>query len=139
MKRIVVQEVAGPADESNAYLILCFVVLVAIVAIIGVICVIKRFTRKNEMRTVAQTVEHNVKGQPVKGDFLDIRATDEPQEDQQYHLRVNDVHQLGTLRPPTAESQSQNTAVDTARELLTDRDTAPVRIDEMRDTRHTYN
>lgn len=138
MKRIYIEQAESPAGDQNAYLILCFVVLIAIVAIVGVICIIKKCGGKS-MRGVAETVQHNVKGQPVKGDFLDFGdAAAEAQEEQQYRPTANDVHLVGTAaaRPATGDTASQQTAVDTARELLSEREVAPVRMDDAGDAMH---
>lgn len=138
MKRIYIEQAESPAGEQNAYLILCFVVLIAIVAIVGVICIIKKCGGKS-MRGVAETVQHNVKGQPVKGDFLDFGdAAAEAREEEQYRPTANDVHLVGTAaaRPATGDTASQQTAVDTARELLSEREVAPVRLDDAGDAMH---
>lgn len=88
------------------------------------------------MRNVAETVQHNVKGQPVKGDFHDIAdAAQEPQEDEQYRPRANDENLVGTMAntgsiPTRSETDTPHTAPDTNRDLMDERDVAPIRMDD---------
>lgn len=131
MKRIVIEQAESPIDEKNAYLILCFVVIIAILAIIGVICVIKKCGGKST-RSEIETVQHNVKGQPVKGDFLDFGdAAADAIEEQQYRPTANDVNLVGIARQGSGvETVTQQSAVDTARELFSERDVAAVRPED---------
>lgn len=85
------------------------------------------------MRNVAETVQHNVKGEPVKGDFHDIaNVVQEPQEDQQYRPNANDVNLVGTVARAAqgSETATQHTVVDTNRDLLSERDVAPIPMDD---------
>jgi len=71
MKRIIIEEAASPVNEKSAYLILCFVIVVAIIAIIGVLCVVKRCKSK-DMRLEAENVDQHVKGvRCCQGDDMD--------------------------------------------------------------------
>ena len=131
MKRIIIEEAASPVNEKSAYLILCFVIVVAIIAIIGVLCVVKRCKSK-DMRLEAENVDQHVKGvRCCQGDDMDNVVQSEP-TDQQYRPNARGVNLAAVASSrPQGETTSQGTAPDTARELLSDREVAPIDINEL--------
>lgn len=82
-------------------------------------------------------MQHKIKGELVKNEFHDLGlASTDPQdshqdENEQYRPSSRDAQHLGVAsRPGTAESSSQHTHVETARDLLNEREVAAVRMEE---------
>lgn len=95
----------------------------------GLLCIVKRCGGKN-VRSVAQNVDYQVQGEPIKGDFLDIQVAN-LDNGYQYKPRATSIRQIGSARPQSNLSHhSPRTAVDTARELLSESEVASVRINE---------